>query len=157
MWGLSCLIWTLLNWFFPERIIWTHSEKFVSAIDQPHQGKSVHVNSHKVTTKDISSPQRISYPETEWLGFISIPRLALRRVHKSICAVYMELNATCSYAGNEACTLCADELACLNIFHNNNPPRWAMHWSKFCKWNRSTFSSVWGAKSFSRTPYFAVK
>ena len=35
--------------------IWTHSEKFVPTVDQPHQGKSVLVNDHEVTTKDISS------------------------------------------------------------------------------------------------------
>ena len=28
--------------------------KFVPTVDQPHQGESVHVNGHEVTTKDIS-------------------------------------------------------------------------------------------------------
>ena len=57
--GLSRLFWTSLklvpprNEFFLN--IWTHFEKFVPTVDQPHQGKSVHVNDHEVTTKDISS------------------------------------------------------------------------------------------------------
>ena len=37
-----------------EQIFLTYSEKFVPTVDQPHQGKSVHVNSHEVATKDIS-------------------------------------------------------------------------------------------------------
>ena len=43
-----------------NEIFWTHSEKFVPTIDidQPDQGKSVHVNGHEVTTKDISGVHR---------------------------------------------------------------------------------------------------
>ena len=92
--------------------IWTHSEKFVPTVDQPHQGKSVHVNS-LLRTLVVSTE---AYLETEGLVFISMRQLALRRVRKSNCAVYTELNAVCSSAGNEACILCAAELACLNIF-----------------------------------------
>ena len=49
--GLShcCVLWFTLTVH-----IWTYSEKFVPTVDQPHQGKSVHVNSHEVTTKNIS-------------------------------------------------------------------------------------------------------
>ena len=40
---------------FPlKQIFWTHSEKFVPTVDQPQEGKSVHVNSHEGSTKDIS-------------------------------------------------------------------------------------------------------
>ena len=38
--------------------ILTHSEKFVPTVQQPYEGKSVGVNVHEVTTKDISGPQR---------------------------------------------------------------------------------------------------
>ena len=56
--GLSRSIWTPLklvppgtNFFWN---IWAHSEKFVPTVHQLHQGNSVHVNGHEVTTKDIS-------------------------------------------------------------------------------------------------------
>ena len=58
---LSHLIWTPLKLVPPgtifSAIFWTHSEKFVPTVDKPHQGKSVHVNSHEVTSKDISGVQ----------------------------------------------------------------------------------------------------
>ena len=112
VWGLSCLIWTPLKFVPPGMNIWTHSENFVPTVDQPHQGKSVHVNCLPRTLV-VST---VAYLETEWLVFISMCRLVLHRVHKSNCAVYTEMNAVYSSARNEACTLCAAELACLNIF-----------------------------------------
>ena len=78
---LSHLIWTPLKFVPPpEQISWTHSETFVPTVhvDQPQEGRSVHVNSHEVTTKDISGvysdisktlndwfpPVRLSWPYT---------------------------------------------------------------------------------------------
>ena len=53
--------------------IWTHSEKFVPTVDQPHQGKSVHVNSHEVITKDISSVHRgIFWTLSDWSSSVCL-------------------------------------------------------------------------------------
>ena len=51
--------------------ILTHSEKFVPTVDQPQEGKSVHVNGHEVTTKNISGVH--GGISTEWLVSTSMP------------------------------------------------------------------------------------
>ena len=63
--------------------IWTHSEKFVPTVDQPHQGKSVHVNGHEVITKDISSVHRgIFCKLSDWSSSVCLdwPYTALTKI-----------------------------------------------------------------------------
>ena len=75
VWGLSRLIWTPLKLVPTGMNIWTHSEKFVPTVDQPHQGKSVHVNSLPRTLV-VST---VAYLETEWLVFISMRSVSLKQ------------------------------------------------------------------------------
>ena len=60
-----------------------HSEKFVPTVDQPHEGKSVHVNGHEITSKDISSVHSVSRKLNDW---------------PKNCAMYAETNAACGSA-----------------------------------------------------------
>ena len=56
-----------------KQIFWTHSEKFVPTVDQPQEGKSVHVNGHEVTTKDVSDVHRgISRKLSEWFSSVCL-------------------------------------------------------------------------------------
>ena len=59
--GVSRLIWTPLKLVPPGTNfseIFGPTLKNLFLVDQPHQGKSVHVNSHEVITKDISGVHR---------------------------------------------------------------------------------------------------
>ena len=49
-------------------------------------------------------------------GFHQYPSVGLMQLSQNICAMYVKSNVACGYAGNEACTLCAAELAHLNSF-----------------------------------------
>ena len=106
--------------------IWPHSEKFVPTVGQPHEGKSVHVNSYEVTIKDISGVH--SGISRDWMtGFhryMYMPRLALRSVHKN-CTMYTETNAACCSTGNEATVHCVllNLRAWIVTTNLNNPPR----------------------------------
>ena len=71
----------------PPDQIFEPTLKTVPTVDQPHEGKSVHVNSYKV------------------LVFISVPQLALHSICEN-CTMYMETNAVCGSAGNEAIIHC---------------------------------------------------
>ena len=53
--------------------ILTHSEKFVPTVQQPYEGKSVGVNGHEVTTKDISGVHRgVSRKLNDWFPSVCL-------------------------------------------------------------------------------------
>ena len=82
----------------------------------------MHFNSHEVTTKDVSGVHRgISRKLNDWFSSVCLgwPHGS---AHKNNCTMYLELNAACGSAGNEACTLCAAELTSLNSFQKPQQP-----------------------------------
>ena len=61
----------------------------------------MHVNSHEVTTNEISGVHRGIFRKLSDLVSISIPRVAVCSLHKN-CTMYAETNAVSVSARNEA-------------------------------------------------------
>ena len=102
--------------------IWTHSEKFVPTVDQPHQGKSVLVNNHEVITKDINSVHRGIFTKlSDWFSSVCLdwPYTPLTKIFAQITRNWV---AACGSARNKAFTLCAAELTGLNSFQKPQQP-----------------------------------
>ena len=61
-----------------------HTEKFV---DQPHAGKSVHVNGHEVTTRNISGVH--SGKLSDWFSSVSLgwPYAAFTKYLCNVCEI----------------------------------------------------------------------
>ena len=125
---MSRLIWTPLKLVPPRtnssEIFGPTLKKFVPTVDQPHQGKSVLVNDHEVTTKDISGVHSgISRKLSDWFSSVCLdwPYAALTKIIAQCTRNRMQRAVP---PGMRLVQSCATELAHLNTFQNlTNPPR----------------------------------
>ena len=132
--------------------IWTHSENFVPTVDQPRQGKSVLVNDHEVTTKDISGVHRGIFRKlSDWFSSVCLgwPYAAFTKIIAQ-CTRGIECSVRFRWEwGLYNCVL-------LNL------RTWKVSRTsltlldkplvQICKWNMFrvyVFSSVWGGPNFS--------
>ena len=135
--GVSCLTWTHLKLVPPKQIfwnIWTHSEKFVLTVGQPHERKSV-------TTKDISGVHScVSREMNDCYSWVCLSGPMQSLKHAFVAKFEQctqKLSIVCGWEW-DCSTLCAAELMGQSCFQKpqkpHNPP-YIRYWSKVCKRN----------------------